>query len=59
VPRALLDQLRAPGRMAIPVGQPHGDQELRLIEKDAAGKLHARTVLDVAFVPLVGRTGAA
>ena len=53
VPEALVAQLRAPGRMVIPVGEPDGAQQLRLIEKDAAGAVRSRPVLDVAFVPLV------
>jgi len=53
VPDALVAQLRAPGRMVIPVGEPDGAQQLRLIEKDAAGAVRTRRVLDVAFVPLV------
>jgi len=54
VPPALTEQLRAGGRMVIPVGPPHDDQELLLITKDAAGTLARRTVLPVAFVPLTG-----
>jgi len=52
VPPALLEQLAPGGRMAIPVGEPWGDQELRLLEKDAGGKVASRRVLSVAFVPL-------
>ena len=52
VPPALVAQLRAPGRMVIPVGAPHGDQSLRLLEKDADGVVTSRRVLPVAFVPL-------
>jgi protein-L-isoaspartate(D-aspartate) O-methyltransferase len=52
VPPALLEQLGAGGRMAIPVGEPWGDQELRLIHKDAGGTVTSRRVLAVAFVPL-------
>ncbi|HUB43772.1 MAG TPA: protein-L-isoaspartate(D-aspartate) O-methyltransferase [Acetobacteraceae bacterium] len=52
VPPALREQLAAGGRMAIPVGEPWGDQELRLLEKDARGKVTSRRVLSVAFVPL-------
>ena len=37
VPPALVEQLRRGGRMVIPVGPPHGDQELMLITKDADG----------------------
>ncbi|MGH7044199.1 MAG: protein-L-isoaspartate(D-aspartate) O-methyltransferase [Acetobacteraceae bacterium] len=53
VPEALVTQLRAPGRMVIPVGAPGEAQDLRLIEKDTAGMVRTRSVLDVAFVPLV------
>ena len=40
--------------MVIPVGPPHGDQELVLLTKDAAGEVTRRNVLPVAFVPLTG-----
>lgn len=52
VPPALTDQLRAGGRLLIPVGEPHGYQELRLVEKSSDGALDSRFVLPVAFVPL-------
>ena len=54
VPPALLAQLRAPGRMVIPLGPPGGAQHLRLIRKDRAGNVAERDVLDVAFVPFTG-----
>ncbi len=54
VPPALIDQLGAPGRMVVPVGAPHAEQELVLIAKDAEGKLNRSVVLPVAFVPLTG-----
>ena len=54
VPPKLVWQLRAPGRMVVPVGQAWGSQELWLIEKDAAGAENRQRVLPVAFVPLVG-----
>ncbi len=54
VPSALLEQLRSVGRMVIPVGPRHGDQELLLITKDAAGTVIRRGILPVAFVPLTG-----
>jgi protein-L-isoaspartate(D-aspartate) O-methyltransferase len=54
VPSALLEQLRAGGRMMIPIGPRRGDQELLLITKDAAGNVTRRSVLPVAFVPLTG-----
>jgi len=52
VPQALVDQLRSPGRMAIPVGAAHAEQELMLIEKDAVGSVNKRRILPVAFVPV-------
>jgi protein-L-isoaspartate(D-aspartate) O-methyltransferase len=52
VPPALIEQLRPGGRMVIPIGAPHSDQELVLITKDAAGEVDRRNVLPVAFVPL-------
>jgi len=52
VPETLLAQLRNGGRMVIPVGES-GDQELVLIEKSASGAIAERSILPVAFVPLV------
>lgn len=52
VPPSLLGQLGMKGRMVIPVGEPHGEQELRLLRKRADGTLDSRSVLGVAFVPL-------
>ncbi|MHA1114316.1 MAG: hypothetical protein ACTSRY_07400 [Alphaproteobacteria bacterium] len=48
-----MDQLAAGGRMLVPVGQPYAAQELVRIVKDAGGGIDRRTVLPVAFVPLV------
>ncbi|MBM3507051.1 MAG: protein-L-isoaspartate(D-aspartate) O-methyltransferase [Alphaproteobacteria bacterium] len=54
VPDALVAQLQPGGRMVIPVGRTRmGGQELQLLSKDASGKVSQRTVLPVAFVPLV------
>ena len=47
VPRPLIDQLRAGGKMIIPVGD-----ELRLLSKDARGDVTERFLGHVAFVPL-------
>jgi protein-L-isoaspartate(D-aspartate) O-methyltransferase len=55
VPPALIEQLRPGGRMVIPVGRHGGNQHLLRIVKDAAGQVHERSVLPVAFVPLVQR----
>jgi protein-L-isoaspartate(D-aspartate) O-methyltransferase len=54
IPSALVEQLRPRGRMVIPVGPRHADQELLLITKDAAGAVTRRVILPVAFVPLTG-----
>lgn len=56
VPEALLAQLRSGARMVIPVGDS-GSQELILIEKSASGAIAERSILPVAFVPLVGGRG--
>jgi len=54
IPPALIDQLEPGGRLVIPVGQPYSHQELMLVEKDQQGESHVKSVLGVAFVPLVG-----
>lgn len=51
VPRPLIEQLAPGGRLVIPVGSPGAVKSLRLIEKDAEGRLTERDVLPVAFVP--------
>lgn len=56
LPPALLDQLKPGGRLVIPVGLPYMPQELMLIQKDLAGKLHSRDILGVAFVPMMGES---
>jgi protein-L-isoaspartate(D-aspartate) O-methyltransferase len=53
VPPPLIEQLEAPGRMVIPIGEVSGLQSLMLIEKDADGKVHRRPLLPVRFVPLL------
>ncbi|HAL93066.1 MAG TPA: protein-L-isoaspartate O-methyltransferase [Verrucomicrobia bacterium] len=55
VPPALVGQLKRGGRMAIPLGEAGGAQELVLIGKDACGEVSTRPVLPVRFVPLTGR----
>jgi protein-L-isoaspartate(D-aspartate) O-methyltransferase len=54
VPQPLLEQLKPGGRLVLPVGPPHGYQELQLVIKAADGAITADTVLSVAFVPLTG-----
>jgi protein-L-isoaspartate(D-aspartate) O-methyltransferase len=52
---ALVVQLRPGGRMAIPVGEQYGFQDLMLVEKYQAGRIDGRAVLGLAFAPLVDR----
>ncbi|KAF0103843.1 MAG: protein-L-isoaspartate(D-aspartate) O-methyltransferase [bacterium] len=54
VPPALTEQLAPGARLVIPVGRQGWSQELRVLERRVDGGLDARTVLDVAFVPLTG-----
>ena len=53
VPVALLDQLAPGGRLVAPVGAHRFEQELVLIEKAVDRTLRRRSVLPVAFVPMV------
>jgi protein-L-isoaspartate(D-aspartate) O-methyltransferase len=50
VPPALLEQLRDPGRMVIPVG-PYSEQELRVLRK-SGGELEWHVAAYCRFVPL-------
>ncbi|MGX2039538.1 protein-L-isoaspartate(D-aspartate) O-methyltransferase [Methylocaldum sp. MU1018] len=52
LPEPLLAQLKAGGRMVIPIGLPYCHQELMLVKKDEQERLETRSILDVAFVPL-------
>jgi protein-L-isoaspartate(D-aspartate) O-methyltransferase len=52
IPKALIEQLRQGGRMAIPVGRD--DQELRILERTGNGVKVLQT-LPVRFVPMVDR----
>jgi protein-L-isoaspartate(D-aspartate) O-methyltransferase len=54
IPPALVEQLRPGGRMVLPVGPRYGDQDLVLVTKSETGEVTRRTILQVAFVPLVG-----
>jgi protein-L-isoaspartate(D-aspartate) O-methyltransferase len=53
VPAALVEQLRAGGRLCVPVGPVHGIQELLLVEKSDAGRVSTRRLMPVRFVPMV------
>lgn len=52
VPPPLIEQLKPGGRMVIPVGEPHGEQSLLLVEKAQDGQTSMRNVTRVVFVPL-------
>lgn len=52
IPQPLIDQLKPGGRMVVPVGPVHASQDLRILEKDAAGKVVTKNVAPVRFVPL-------
>jgi protein-L-isoaspartate(D-aspartate) O-methyltransferase len=54
IPPALVEQLAPGGRLVAPRGAEPDGQELVVITKDAAGVVRERTVLAVAFVPLLG-----
>jgi protein-L-isoaspartate(D-aspartate) O-methyltransferase len=54
VPPPLVDQLKAGGRMVIPVGAPFHTQELVLLTKDREGRIAMHVILPVAFVALTG-----
>jgi len=53
IPPPLIRQLKAGGRMVLPVGRESGDQQLIIVTKDPAGSVSTRVVLPVRFVPLV------
>jgi len=54
IPPPLIEQLKAGGRMVIPLGGRFQVQQLMLIEKTEEGKLTTRQILPVRFVPLTG-----
>ena len=54
VPEALVAQLAPLGHLVVPIAAgPEGAQMLRVLAKDANGRLSARDVLAVRFVPMV------
>ncbi|MCW8930323.1 MAG: protein-L-isoaspartate(D-aspartate) O-methyltransferase [Gammaproteobacteria bacterium] len=54
IPHALIEQLKAGGRMMIPVGSNFMTQQLLLITKTIDGELQTQQILPVRFVPLTG-----
>lgn len=55
IPPPLVKQLKAGGRMVIPIGAPDDVQELRVVEKAADGSLDIHSTMPVRFVPLLRR----
>jgi protein-L-isoaspartate(D-aspartate) O-methyltransferase len=55
IPPPLIRQLKAGGRMVIPVGASFMVQQLMLVEKNRDGTVSTRQVLPVSFVPLTGK----
>jgi protein-L-isoaspartate(D-aspartate) O-methyltransferase len=53
IPPALIDQLRPGGRMVAPVGGSTFSQSLVVVDKLADGSVRKRSVIPVAFVPMV------
>lgn len=54
IPPPLVKQLKAGGRMVIPVGSPFLTQQLTLVRKDQDGSIATEHLLPVSFVPLTG-----
>jgi len=59
IPEPLIEQLKAPGRLMAPVGASSSflGQDLVMLEKDEKGGTSRRTLMKVAYVPLIGRYG--
>ena len=57
VPQPLIDQLKAGGRLVVPVGGQMMGQTLLLIEKKPDGTTTRREVLAVRFVPMTDKSG--
>ncbi|MEM2893197.1 MAG: protein-L-isoaspartate(D-aspartate) O-methyltransferase [Candidatus Bathyarchaeia archaeon] len=59
IPKPLIDQLSSPGKLIAPVGHTCDifGQDLILLEKDEKGGTSRRSLMKVAYVPLIGRYG--
>jgi protein-L-isoaspartate(D-aspartate) O-methyltransferase len=59
IPKPLMEQLRAPGKLLAPVGKTSGlfGQDLVMIEKDGKGHINRKNLMKVAYVPLLGEHG--
>ena len=58
VPPPLVEQLRAGGRMIVPVGPAFATQRLMLVEKREDGSIVTRSLFPVRFVPLTRPGGS-
>jgi protein-L-isoaspartate(D-aspartate) O-methyltransferase len=57
VPEALLSQLRAGGRLVIPVGATQSEQSLLRVTRTESGGIRREDLGGVRFVPLIGAQG--
>ena len=59
VPSPLIEQLKAPGKLIAPVGAPSSlfGQDLVLMDKDNEGRTKSRVLMQVVYVPLLGKHG--
>jgi protein-L-isoaspartate(D-aspartate) O-methyltransferase len=57
VPEPLVEQLAAGGRLVMPIGDPHGSQQLVRVTKGPPGRMIREDLGGVRFVPLIGEEG--
>jgi protein-L-isoaspartate(D-aspartate) O-methyltransferase len=55
IPGPLIKQLKAGGKMVLPIGHPYASQDLIVVSKQENGDISQQNVLAVAFVPLTGK----
>ena len=53
IPQPLIDQLKAGGRMVIPVGNTL--QDLKVVDKNSDGSISIQTETSVRYVPLTSK----
>ena len=57
IPSSLIAQLAAGGRLVMPLGEPHGGQDLVKVTKRPDGTTTEQSLGGVRFVPLIGEEG--